>query len=247
MTDVLGYRSKIGILVPSTNSTVQPEMDDLRPQGVTNHIGRLRVSNVAFRTAEDAHRIVAEALRDLEPALSALLTCNPDHLIMGMAVPCFWGGMEGCQGVHLRMRAVTDKPLILPPEAMAAALGVLGARRVAIVTPYLPAADEHVAQYFGEAGFDVAAITGLRAPTEDQVVDITPQALMIAFEGLNTAAVDALVHVGTSIAMSRLVQEAERALGKPVVSVNIACYWAALRRAGIADRRDGFGTLLRDH
>ena len=40
MTDSLGFRAKLGIIAPSTNTSVQPEMDAMRPFGVTNHFGR---------------------------------------------------------------------------------------------------------------------------------------------------------------------------------------------------------------
>ena len=57
MTDVLGWRLKVGLLVPSTNSSVQPETDDMRPAGVTNHVARIHVPNQTFESDADAEAI----------------------------------------------------------------------------------------------------------------------------------------------------------------------------------------------
>ena len=43
------------------------------------------------------------------------------------------------------------------------------------------------------------------------------------------------------------IEELESKLGKPVVSVNLAMIWGSLRRLGIEDRLQGFGTLLRNY
>ena len=55
MTDAQGWRAKFGVLGPSTNTIVQPDFDDMRPFGVTNHYSRIytpnadAVSNESFR------------------------------------------------------------------------------------------------------------------------------------------------------------------------------------------------------
>lgn len=56
--------------------------------------------------------------------------------------------------------------------------------------------------------------------------------------------IDGLIQVGTNLAMARLTGEAEVWLGKPVVAINTAIYWHALRQSDIADRQSGFGALL---
>jgi len=58
--------------------------------------------------------------------------------------------------------------------------------------------------------------------------------------------VDAIIQVGTNLSMVRLAAEAEDWLGKPVIAINTATYWHALRANGIADRLNGFGRLLSD-
>ena len=246
MPDILGFRQKIGILIPCTNSSVQPELDDLRPRGVTNHIERIQVSNVVFREHKDAQQIAQEGLAGLDGALERLLPCRPDRIIMAMAAPCFWGGTQGCALARRKIEQLTELPFVLPPESLIEALrNWPGLRRIGVITPYIPAADEHVQSYFEAHGYETEVI-GLRAGTEDSVIDITPEQLRTGFAELQRRDVDAYLHVGTSIAVARLVEPLEFWLQKPVLSVNIATYWHSLRNADIRDQRDGFGRLMRD-
>jgi maleate isomerase len=59
--------------------------------------------------------------------------------------------------------------------------------------------------------------------------------------------IDGLVQVGTNLSMARLAGIAEAWLAKPVVAINTAIYWHALRQSGVTDRISGFGALLERH
>ena len=59
--------------------------------------------------------------------------------------------------------------------------------------------------------------------------------------------VDAIVQVGTNLSMIRLAAAAELFLGKPVIAINTATYWHALRALGVNDRMAGFGKLMEFH
>ena len=86
------------------------------------------------------------------------------------------------------------------------------------------------------AAEDIATVAAIREAT------IRPALAELAGSGA-----DAIVQVGTDLAMARLADEAERWLGVPVVAVNAAMLWHALRACGVHDQRPGYGTLLRAH
>lgn len=247
MTDLLGYRLKVGSLVPSVNSSVEPEFNAMSVPGVTHLAARIRIPNQQFHSDADAQAIVDATQADLLPCVDRLISCNPDRIIMAMAAPCFWGGVEGSDQMQQKLETRAGVPVLLPPDAVATALHALVVRRIAVISPYMPLADQHVQRWFSESGFDVAQVRGLRARSEDEIVNFTPQQLASGFEQVDDASVEALVHVGTSIAMARLVEEFEQQFSKPVVSVNVACWWATLRAAGITDQLAGYGQLMREH
>ena len=58
---------------------------------------------------------------------------------------------------------------------------------------------------------------------------------------------DAIVQVGTNLAFAHVAPMAEFWLGKPVIAINTATYWHALRRNGITDRLEGFGALMEEY
>lgn len=81
--DVLGYRMKFGVLGPSTNTVVQPDFDDLRPAGVTNHYSRIIVNN-ARAVSNDTFMAGAWEISDNTlAAVEGVLTCSPNYLVMG--------------------------------------------------------------------------------------------------------------------------------------------------------------------
>ena len=98
MTDRLGYRLKIGIVVPSTNTTVQPETDGMRPKGVTNHVGRIHIPDLPLGNDTEFETMVEAIGPDLYPCIDRVMTCKPAHLIMAMSIPTFWGGKTGSEG-----------------------------------------------------------------------------------------------------------------------------------------------------
>ena len=79
--DVLGWRCKIGVVTPSTNTVVQPEYDDMRPDGVTNHLARMHIPNDPVRSDADFDELIRRIDVALEGAVERVLTAAPDHLV----------------------------------------------------------------------------------------------------------------------------------------------------------------------
>jgi maleate isomerase len=64
---------------------------------------------------------------------------------------------------------------------------------------------------------------------------------------VNRGKVDAIVQVGTNLAAAEVAAMAEFWLDKPVIAINTATYWYALRQYGIKDKIPGWGSLLAKH
>ena len=96
-------------------------------------------------------------------------------------------------------------------------------------------------------GFDVLANHGLQAKGPISVAQFTPKQIMAGFEVLNVPDVQAFVHVGTNLPVSAMTPAIETTFGKPLIGVNVATYWWALRRIGLKDALKGFGQLAERH
>jgi len=247
MTDSLGWRAKFGVLIPSTNTSVQPEFDAMRPPGVTNHISRIRIPNMALENDADFARLVDHIAAGQIEAVDSVMTCEPDRLVLGISVETFWGGYALSQKLKADLEKHTGLAISMGADAAEKALKRLGARRIGVVTPYFPIGDRNVAQFFNEAGLEVRKIVGLKCASPVLIAHVSEAALREAILAVNGSEIDAIIQVGTNLAMARLAPEAERWLGKPVVAINTAIYWHALRASGINDKVAGWGPLLEQH
>lgn len=244
MVDFLGYRKKIGIVVPSTNTSCQPESEQLRPRGVTNHLARISIVERPL-TSEQAFMEHVQAMRDgMRGAIDQVMTCKPDHVIMGVALEAFWGGVKAADELQAELSARAGVGISMGSTATVTALRRIGAKSIAVLTPHQPRGDEQVRRYFEEAGFDIKRLIGLKCASPILIAHTTGQQVIDALEALDGDDVDAVVQVGTNLAAIGLCVEAERWFDKPVLAINAVTYWDALRRTGIDDPLPGYGTIL---
>jgi maleate isomerase len=247
MPDALGWRAKIGVLVPSTNTIVQPDLEVLRPAGVTNHVSRITVPNMSIASDDDFAALMALVDDQLYAAADRVMTAAPDILLVGMSSVLVWGGYEASEA---RRRALQDHagvPVTGGSFALDAALRLYGAKRLALFSPYQPIADAQVTRFLNDRGFEVVRFLGLKCPTPLAIAEIGEDEVRRHILEVDGDDVDAVVQVGTNLSCMRLCAEAERWLGKPVIAINPLSYWHALRTLGIEDRIDGFGGLLAAH
>lgn len=246
MTDRLGYRAKFGLIVPSFNASMQPELEAMRPPGVTNHVARIEVADGPLTSEVEQADLVRRVAAGVSSALRQVLAVEPVAVLHGVSIPTFWDGPDGSRRLADDLAQAAGVPVIVGALACEAALEAVGQpRRLGLVTPYQPNGDEAVASYFRMLGYEVAAIHSLRSAAHSAIAHATAEQLLESFRIVHSAGIDAILQVGTNVAAADLADEAERWLSIPVVSINAAIYWQGLRKAGIADCVDGFGGVLR--
>jgi len=245
MTDVQGWRRKFGVLGPSTNTIVQPDFDAMRPFGVTNHYSRIftpnadAVSNETFRAGAE---VIAGNTLD---AVRSVMTCRPDYLVLGMSAVTFFDGEKGADRFTRQVEEVSGIKISIGSDACTAALKAYGGvKRIAVLSPYWPSMNTEVARYFGDKGYDVVRDKALQCRSWINIAEQTTATLRTVLRELDGDDVDAIIQVGTNLSMVKLAAAAEMWLGKPIIAINTATYWHALRANGIQDRVDGFGRLL---
>ncbi len=246
MPDTLGFRKRIGIVVPSTNTTVQPECDPLRPRGITNHTARVTIKERPLNT-EQAFFEHMQAMREgIGIAIDQIMTAGLDHLIVGIALETFWGGVAAADKFQGELVARSTVGISMGSTASVAALKAFGARRIAVLTPHQPRGDEMVRLYLTEAGFEVVRLVGLKCQTPRAIAQVPAADVRNALRDLDGPDVDAILQVGTALPTVAIAAEAERWFGKPVLAINAVTYWDALRRCGIDDRVFGYGRILEE-
>jgi maleate isomerase len=248
MTDSLGYRRKFGVLAPSTNTAVQPEYDAMQPHGVTNHFSRIVIPDTKV-TDNKSFMVMLNNIRNATmDAVDAVTNCSPDHVILAMSAEAFWDGEKGASALQRRIERRARTGVTLGSAACRAALRRYGRiRRIGVVTPYMPVGDAQVRKYFTDTGFEVVNLIGLKCASPMLIAHVSKRELRDAVLRANRGKVDAVVQVGTNLAMAEVAAMAEFWLDKPVLAINTATYWYALRQNGIKDRIYGWGSLLAEH
>jgi len=247
--DILGWRCKFGVLGPSTNTIVQPDFEMMRPPGVTNHYSRIFTPNaqaVSNETFMAGTQVIGQNTLD---AVRSVMTCSPDYLVMGMSAVTFYGGAKGADEFQSRVENEAGIGISIGSHSCTAALKAYsGVKRIAILSPYYPVANQQVARYFIDSGFDVVRDICLQCTSWTAIAEVSPAVLREKLIELNAKGhdVDAIVQVGTNLSMVRLAAAAEMWLGKPVIAINTATYWHALRQNQIMDKLPGLGRLLEE-
>jgi maleate isomerase len=247
MPDHLGYRQKFGALGPSTNTIVQPDFDDLRPRGVTNHYSRIIIPNNPVNDDAAFLQLVENINVATLDAVDVLKSCEMDYLVMGMSAATFWNGRAGAEKYLAMMKERAGVGVSCGSFATEAALNAYKVKRIAFLSPYFPVANAQVRRFYEDCGFTVVRDVCLRRPSPVQIAWSTDEMCRNAIRELDSDDVDAIVQVGTNLSMIRFAAAAELFLGKPVIAINTATYWHALRAVGIFDQIEGFGQLMERH
>lgn len=245
MSDRLSPHGRIGILVPSFNTTVQPECEAMRPPGVTNHVARIDMPDGRLANDADQAAVIGAVGPDLPGAVRRVLGAKPSAIAVGISIPTFWDGLAGLGRMRSRLEDLAGVPVVLGADAVLKALATLPrVGKLGVLTPYQPIADEKVRAFLEEAGHTVVAVHSLLRPRGSAIAEADAAAFADGLTSLAAAGAETLLQIGTNLVCADLVEEHSRRLRRPVIAINVAVYWLALRKAGIPDRIAHFGPPL---
>ena len=247
MPDVTGYRAKVGIIIPSTNTVVEADFNELRIPGVTFHAGRMHIEQAALDSDAAFKGLLQQVDSAFKVALRDVMTCEPDHITMAMSAPTFWGGKAGNEKFLANAATLTPLSVTTGAESCRSALEALGVRRIAVLTPYQPIMRAEIVRYFEDVGFKVLDYHDMKCASATAIAQVEPAESRKIINKLNGSDIDAIVQAGTNLSMVRLAADLEKELGKPVLAINAAIVWRTYRDLGFLDRIPNAGRLLGEH
>jgi maleate cis-trans isomerase len=237
MTGIVYGSRRLGVLVPSGNSVAETELRAMLPAGVT-----MLTTRLALRGSSEGELLAM--LADLDMAASLLGHAEPDAIAFHCtAVSTFAPHLAG--EIRGRITAATGRPAIATADAIVAALRVLDARRVLLVTPYVAPVHQREITFLADNGVTVVGGGCLGVDTNTEMARIDPE---IIAEQVRAAAsgvaADACFVSCTAIRSAGLIEDLEGILGMPVITSNQVLVWHALRALGVKRSVIGFGRLL---
>lgn len=238
---MMGWRARLGFLVPPGNPTVEPEMMQLVPTGVSLHFSRL-VAQGPTGTHEGQEERNRSYLKHIGESTDLLAMVKPDVIVLAHTASSYTLSAEAETQMLADLSKRSQSQFMTAAGAVKQALKHLGVQRVALATPYAEAISEQGKQHLTQHGFQVVGYGRL-----EQVRNIYEETAERAYRlarSADTPEAQAVFISGTGLPTLSVLAMLEADLGKPVISSATAMMWQALRLAGIGESVHGYGRLL---
>jgi maleate isomerase len=236
-----GWRTRIGFLVPPGNPTVEPEMSELTPPGVSLHFTRMHAEGPAGTHAGQAERNQSQV--DSIPACVRLLAMvSPSVIVMAHTATSYTLGQAREAALVAEMEAISNARFITAFGSVMAAFSALGVRRIAYGTPYSAEMTAQGKQHLEKCGISVVS-SGHLSNVRNIYEENAERAYAIARQ-VDHPEAEAIFLSGVGMPTLDALQPLEDDTGKPVISAASAMMWNALRTAGIRREIRGYGKLL---
>jgi maleate cis-trans isomerase len=227
---------RIGLIIPSVNTTIEPEFARLAPEGFSFHAARVMLRETT-----------PEGLRAMNAELSsaARLVASVTPRVVGYACTSgsFLAGAEGLARQVAEIGAITGCAVVATSAAMIEALRALGLRRIALATPYLDVLNRIEKDYFESQGISVVSLRGLGL-SGAAIREVPPEEVCRLVRSADHPDADGIFVSCTDFRAAETVALLESELGKPVLTSNLVTLWALLRSCGHALRRADLGRLF---
>ncbi|QBY04525.1 Asp/Glu racemase [Thalassotalea sp. HSM 43] len=252
----IARRAQIGVIIPSTNTGVEYDLQKFCLDGVTWHPSRFYIelrnwADEVSKTGENENQVFERFLEimrgEIPSSIRNVLSAQVNHIMLGMSAETFWGGLEGNIEFENEIKdQIGDLGLTTGAGATKDALELFGAKKISVITPYPEVGDENVIRFFSDIGFEVHKVKGLNRPSATAIAETKIQDVVNAIHEVDHDSVDAIVQCGTNLSTVDLFPTYEHILGKPLLPINVATVWHALRACGVNDKITGKGRLLEE-
>jgi maleate isomerase len=225
-----------GVLIPSTNTTVEIEYSRLLPPTLQAHVGRLLTSGAGpFSPSLDA---------DIDHQARLLGTAKVEVVSLAQTSASLFADDYDAT-VTRRMSKGAGVPAITSAQAIGQAVQALGARRIALVSPYSQPVIERARHYYQtKYGLEVLALEGFAAADSYMIGKLGPENARDAFARIDRPEIEVFVVPGGNFPTMAFVPDWEREFGKPVITSNQAALWAMMRIMNVDEKLPGLGGLL---
>jgi maleate cis-trans isomerase len=231
---------RIGLLLPSSNTTAEAELLRLLPESITLHTARLRLSSIEpDSTLKMVEELEAESLK--------LADADVDAIVLAATAPSSRKGLGYDRELIGRISTASGKPATTASTGMIEALGLLGVRRLVLGAPWTEAVNEIAAKFIEASDFEVLSHHALGWIRNLDVGLLAAESAYEMGRRIDRPDADAVVLVCGNWRTMEIISRLEGVLGKPVLTTNQVSLWSVLRLMAVVDPLPGYGTLLAQH
>lgn len=219
----------VGLMVPINNTTMEPELLAWLPEGsACRRIGIPRGEGLLTPDSLPAY------LKQATAHAAELANDEIELVVYGCTAAGFISGPAQDAEVAADLARATRKQVVTTASAMGAVLEHIGARNIALITPYADDVNKRLRAFLDPLGIRVAVVSSFHAETVEALAAITGEEIAARVREIMQPGIDAVFIACSQLPTRAILPELERELGIPVWSSNRATAWRARR----ATKRD---------
>jgi maleate cis-trans isomerase len=238
---MIGWRARLGFLLPPGNPTIEPEVIALTPAGVSVHFHRMVARGVtgSLDGQDERNRMMIASLDD---GVEMLAQVKPDILVLAHTATSYTLGREAEAELLARLSNASGIPVVSAFGSVVAALERLGVKRLSLGAPYSAETTAQGRTHLEAHGYTVVRSDNLKGVVN--IYDTTAEQAYLLARSVDRLESEAVFLSGTGMPTLPVLATLEQDLGKPALSSNAAMMWHALRRCGVREPIAGYGRLL---
>ena len=237
---VEGIEHRVGLLIPGSNTNIEPEYCRVLPPSVSAHVARLTMTTVD----EDG---LSRQDQDVAQQAKLLASARVDVILFCLTAASFQLGRDYDANLKQRIEEASGVPALTAARTIVDALKAFGVKRIAMATPFGPEVNAVSRAYMVASGFDVVSIAGLGLVDNFSIAQTDYETVRDLVRNADAADAEAVVIPGGNMPCLAIAPELEEELHKPVITTNQAGIWALLRQLGRMQPLAGRGQLLERH
>lgn len=228
--------TRIGLILPSSNTTMEPEIYRMLPEDCNLHTARMRLREVRIKALSAMEKEAAEAARELSDAEVSVAAygCTSGSLFKGV-------GHD--RRIEIKLAKIVKAPCVATSRAVVDALHALQVRRIAVATPYRREVNDLEKKFLEGNNFEVVDMKGLGLVSNIEIGEQKPEVAYNLVKQLRCADADGIFISCTNFRTIEIVEKLERETGKAVVSSNTATLWRIIRKLELKTI-EGFGRVF---
>ena len=241
---MIGWRARLGFLVPPGNPTVEAEMMALAPSGVSLHFHRMAVGGGVPGALDNQDERTRAMIDSLDASAGLLAMVKPDIIVVAHTATSYHLGRGGEADLLARLERSTGRRVVTAFGSVVSALECLGIRKLGLGTPYSAEVTLQGKAHLEAHGFEVVNFDNLKGI--ENIYGTTAEDAYRLARSVDAGDAEGVFLSGTGMPTVSVLEALEQDLGKPVISSASAMMWHALRLAGVGQPIAGSGRLLGD-